>query len=121
MDGFWRQLYDPFYTGSYKIAYTTKTKYDEKPESYYYYVRCEQNVAYVAGRQYYTQTLAGEYIALSSLSEAVYKKSPKDYYYIHQCKKGENYILKNNIIKNMMMSMIRQHIGIMELRNLQKH
>lgn len=94
MDGFWRQLYDPFYTGSYKIAYTTKTKYDEKPESYYYYVRCEQNIAYVAGRQYYTQSLSGAYTALSSLSEAAYKKSPKDYYYIHQCKKGENYIPK---------------------------
>lgn len=94
MDGFWRQLYDPFYTGSYKIAYTTKTKYDEKPESYYYYVRCDQKVDYVVGRQYYTQSLSGEYTALSSLSEAVYKKSPKDYYYIHQCKKGEAYIPK---------------------------
>lgn len=94
MDGFWRQLYDPFYTGSYKIAYTTKTKYDANPESYYYYVRCEQNTAYVLGRQYYTQSLSGAYVALSILSEATYKKSPKDYYYIHQCKKGENYIPK---------------------------
>lgn len=94
MDGFWRQLYDPFYTGSYKIAYTTKTKYDEKPESYYYYVRCDKNINYVVGRQYYTQSLSGEYTALSFLSEAVYKKSPKDYYYIHQCKKGEAYIPK---------------------------
>lgn len=94
MDGFWRQLYDPFYTGSYKIAYTTKTKYDAKPESYYYYVRCDQKVDYVAGRQYYTQSLSGEYTALSSLSEATYKKSPKDYYYIHQCKQGEAYIPK---------------------------
>lgn len=94
MDGFWRQLYDPFYTGSYKIAYTTKTKYDAKPESYYYYVRCDQKVDYVVGRQYYTQSLSGEYTALSSLSETVYKKSPKDYYYIHQCKKGEAYIPK---------------------------
>ena len=94
MDGFWRQLYDPFYTGSYKIAYTTKTKYDAKPESYYYYVRCEQNTAYVSGRQYYTQSLSGAYTALSTLSEATYKKSPKDYYYIHQCKKGEAYIPK---------------------------
>ena len=94
MDGFWRQLYDPFYTGSYKIVYTTKTKYDEKPESYYYYVRCDQKVDYVVGRQYYTQSLSGEYTAISSLSEAVYKKSPKDYYYIHQCKKGEAYIPK---------------------------
>lgn len=94
MDGFWRQLYDPFYTGSYKIAYTTKTKYDEKPESYYYYVRCDQKIDYVVGRQYYTQSLSGEYTALSFLSKAVYKKSPKDYYYIHQCKKGEAYIPK---------------------------
>ena len=94
MDGFWRQLYDPFYTGSYKIAYTTKTKYDEKPESYYYYVRCDQKVDYVVGRQYYTQSLSGEYTVISFLSEAVYKKSPKDYYYIHQCKKGEAYIPK---------------------------
>ena len=94
MDGFWRQLYDPFYTGSYKIAYTTKTKYDAKPESYYYYVRCDQKVDYVVGRQYYTQSLSGEYTAISFLSEAVYKKSPKDYYYIHQCKKGEAYIPK---------------------------
>ena len=94
MDGFWRQLYDPFYTGSYKIAYTTKTKYDEKPESYYYYVRCDKNINYVVGRQYYTQSLSGEYTAISFLSESVYKKSPKDYYYIHQCKKGEAYIPK---------------------------
>ena len=94
MDGFWRQLYDPFYTGSYKITYTTKTKYDEKPELYYYYVRCDKNINYVVGRQYYTQSLSGEYTAISFLSESVYKKSPKDYYYIHQCKKGEAYIPK---------------------------
>lgn len=94
MDGFWRQLYDPFYTGSYKIAYTTKTKYDEHPDQYYYYVRCEKTTAYLPSRQYYTQSLAGAYTAVSSLSEATYKKSPTDYYYIHQCKSGEDYIPK---------------------------
>lgn len=94
MDGFWRQLYDPFYTGTYKIAYTTKTKYDEHPDQYYYYVRCEKTTAYLPSQQYYTQSLAGAYTAVSSLSEVTYKKSPTDYYYVHQCKSGEDYIPK---------------------------
>lgn len=91
MDGFWRQLYNPFYKGTYKIAYVNKTLFEQNPTSYYYYLQGNKNTAFSSNRTYYTQSLTGQYTELSKLTKDVYDKNPTNYYYIHQCVNGEEY------------------------------
>lgn len=91
MDGFWRQLYDPFYTGSYKIAYVNKTTFDKTQTDYYYYIQCSNKVNYDSNRTYYTQSLAGAYTAVSKLSKETYDKNPQDYYYLYHCSTQDQY------------------------------
>lgn len=89
MNGFWRQLYDPFYTGSYKIAYTIKTTFEEDPAKYYYYIQCNNKIAYNANRTYYIQSLSGIYSAVSKLTKEAYDKEPTSYYYLYHCQKND--------------------------------
>lgn len=91
MDGFWRQLYDPFYTSSYSIAYVNKTLFETTPTNYYYYVQCTSDDKYNSTRQYYTQNLTGIFSALSSLTKATYEKNPSNYYYLYHCSKNDKY------------------------------
>lgn len=94
MDGFWRQLYDPFYTSSYSIAYVNKTLFETDPTKFYYYIQCDKNTNYITNRKYYIQNLTGIFSALSNLTKETYDKAPTSYYYLYRCTSKDKYDTK---------------------------
>ena len=84
MQGFWRQLYNPDYEGSYKIAYVTRSAYNTDPTIYYWYEQCTDEDEYQVGRKYFIDTVSTGYSYQKNLTQAQYDNNPLNYYYIKQ-------------------------------------
>lgn len=91
MEGFWRQLYNPEYSGSYEPIYLTENGYKEKAEEYFYatplYIQCNNSTPYHSNMTYYSYQ--DDYIKQAktlqpviSLSREEYESNPENYYYI---------------------------------------
>lgn len=96
MEGFWRQLYDPEYEGTYEPIFISRKTYDANPEKYKFakdkYIPCTQDMPYRASAGYYIW-IADEDFKFSmqlvkdltkASYEANFKAKPEDYiqYYI---------------------------------------
>lgn len=81
--GFWRQLYDPYYDGTYTVAHVTKTDFETKPTTYYWYQNCK-DIEYSSTRQYYIDNVDLGYVKRSRLSKEQYDLHPEQYYFIRQ-------------------------------------
>lgn len=84
LKGFWRQLYNPDYEGSYKIAYVTRSSYEDKPTDFYWYQQCQSNEAFEAGRKYFIDTVSTGYSYQKHLTKEQYDNYPENYFYIVQ-------------------------------------
>lgn len=96
MEGFWRQLYDPEYVGTYEPIFISRKTYDEHPENYRFakdkYIPCTQDMPYRASAGYYMWIADENYKFSMQLVkdltkasyEANFKAKPEDYiqYYI---------------------------------------
>lgn len=88
--GFWRQLYNPDYKGSYDIEPITRLDYEAitEPETLFYdapiYEVCDINSIWYDDITYYIKTAEGKYVAEPMLTEAEFNKnkSGNKYYYV---------------------------------------
>lgn len=100
MEGFWRQLYNPEYEGSYQMVSITKAEYEneeppggkDKPQEYYYdvlkYTQCNPSMKFHKLMEYYTYVddyiIEGTQVLKNiTLTEEEYLKNPELYYYIN--------------------------------------
>lgn len=95
MEGFWRQLYNPEYNGSFEQVYLSKNTYEGNEDKYFYaktnYKLCTKDMPYRSTTQYFTWTADENYkysmISAIGLSKASYEanfdsEQPIDYYII---------------------------------------
>ena len=88
--GFWRQLYNPDYKGSYDIEPITRLDYEAvtEPETLFYdapvYEACDKNSIWYDDITYYIKTADGKYVAEPMLTEIEFNKnkSGNKYYYV---------------------------------------
>ena len=96
MEGFWRQLYDPEYEGTYEPIFISRKTYEANPSNYKFakekYIPCTQDMPYSAATGYYVW-IADEDFKFSmqlvkdltkASYEANFKAEPENYiqYYI---------------------------------------
>lgn len=92
MEGFWRQLYDPEYTTSYKVISLSKRRYIEESRfgEFYYdapiYTQCNEDDPFFSEVVYYTLENDGEYKPSINLTQTEYGKNPTKYYIITDTK-----------------------------------
>ena len=102
MDGFWRELYDPFYEGHYELVGMTPTKYKKAVKQWYdtvltgakadfpyfyqahQYVQCTANDTFHRDRQYYTKStdsIGVEVYTAVRVTISEYNTNFSNYYY----------------------------------------
>lgn len=89
--GFWRQLYNPYYDGTYTVTHVTKSEFEANPMNYYWYQNCK-DIDYVEGRQYYIDNVDLGYTKRTRLNQEQYDLHPEQYYFIRQ---GDPTIVNN--------------------------
>lgn len=90
IQGFWRDLYDPEYTYSYKLVQLTRTLYEEDPSQYYWYERQNENSYFDGNDIYYILSAYGNYQRYGVQKNEFYK-DPTKYFKIVWCGNGEPY------------------------------
>lgn len=76
---FWRDLYDPNYVGTYKIAGVNKTLY-YKEGSRFYWFKNQEDESYQSNIIYFTQDLYGNWRAHKNVTEDDFNSQAKYYY-----------------------------------------
>lgn len=116
LNGFWRTLYDPKYTHSFRVAAPSKTRFNAEKENYYMYVNCD-NMTFTevrdiviasaedCGGVLYTYNYKSQPVATKTditlpLNKLVdfeekFNQQPAKYYYIKNC---ANATFDNNTI-----------------------
>ena len=81
--GFWRQLYNPYYEGTYKVASVNKKEFEKDPTPYYWYQNGKDE-EYISGVQYYIDNLQNGYTKRNNVTKAQYDLHPEQYYFIRR-------------------------------------
>lgn len=85
MEGFWRQLYNPDYDGSYAAWHMTQKLFDENKGKIYKsvpnYVNCKEGQAFHRDLAYYQKSEAGEFEEVE-LTKLNFRGKEENYYYI---------------------------------------
>lgn len=100
MEGFWRQLYNPTYTGSYETTYISSAEYDKAKQEhnknsakefiYFYakdlYKQCTEDMPFRSSRAYYSykdnSEGNSELTLETNLNRLTYERNPTNYWYI---------------------------------------